>query len=237
MNDAEGLRLLAERAGIEPVYWDIRGNRYDTSDETRRALLGAMGLPAATRDDVHGSLAAMDLAPWRRSVEPVLVVREEALPASISLTVEAARAEEPVSWRLVEEGGRVHRGSVRPAELPLETTREVDGRALEKRRFELPVRPPLGYHRLSLSAAEREDEARLIVVPTRCYLPPELDDAGRLWGLSTQLYALRSDRNWGVGDFTDLARLMKLAASLGAAGVGLNPLHALFPDNPAHCSP
>lgn len=71
----------------------------------------------------------------------------------------------------------------------------------------------------------------------RCFLPDVLAEGGRLWGLNVQLYSLRSQRNWGIGDFTDLARLVDLVASAGGAFIGLNPLHALFPDNPAHISP
>src|SRR5712692_8397031 len=59
----------------------------------------------------------------------------------------------------------------------------------------------------------------------------------RLWAIALQLYAVRSRRNWGHGDFTDLARLVALAALSGASGVGLNPLHALFLDRPERASP
>ena len=59
----------------------------------------------------------------------------------------------------------------------------------------------------------------------------------RLWGVAVQLYALRSCRNWGHGDFTDLARLVGLAAARGAAVIGLNPLHALFADRAEEASP
>ncbi|MGB3867324.1 MAG: 4-alpha-glucanotransferase, partial [Xanthobacteraceae bacterium] len=59
----------------------------------------------------------------------------------------------------------------------------------------------------------------------------------RAWLLAVQLYGVRSERNWGIGDFTDLARLIDLAADWGADGVGLNPLHALFAERPGDCSP
>lgn len=62
----------------------------------------------------------------------------------------------------------------------------------------------------------------------RAYLPEEIDNGGRVWGVAIQLYALRSARNWGLGDFTDLKSVIEWANGLGARYVGLNPLHALF---------
>lgn len=69
-----------------------------------------------------------------------------------------------------------------------------------------------------------------------CYLPDFLDH-GRAWGITCQLYGLRSARNWGVGDFEDLARLGELAAGWGADFIGVNPLHALFQAEPQWASP
>ncbi len=59
----------------------------------------------------------------------------------------------------------------------------------------------------------------------------------RLWGVTCQLYALRSARNLGIGDFEDLARLAELCAGLGADFLGVNPLHALFMSDPLRTSP
>ena len=60
---------------------------------------------------------------------------------------------------------------------------------------------------------------------------------GRHWGLAVQLYSLRSARDGGIGDFTDLKQLIETAAANGAAAIGLNPLHALFADRPQDASP
>lgn len=71
----------------------------------------------------------------------------------------------------------------------------------------------------------------------RCFLPKAMAAGERCWGLAVQLYGLTSARNWGIGDFGDLGRLLSAAAEAGAAAVQLNPLHALFPCFPDHVSP
>src|SRR6185437_196170 len=96
----------------------------------------------------------------------------------------------------------------------------------------LPMQPT-GYHRLRVET-DAPSISSLIVAPFRCYLPP-LDH--RHWGVAAQLYAVRSENNWGIGDFTDLRTLIDWAGEHGAAAVGLNPLHALFLDTPEDASP
>ena len=93
---------------------------------------------------------------------------------------------------------------------------------------------PEGSYRLHLADASGfTEEAPLIVAPAKAYG----GDFDRCWLMAVQLYGVRSARNWGIGDFTDLEGLITLASQLGADGVGLNPLHALFDDRPGDCSP
>ncbi|HEY4463879.1 MAG TPA: 4-alpha-glucanotransferase [Streptosporangiaceae bacterium] len=60
----------------------------------------------------------------------------------------------------------------------------------------------------------------------------------RSWGLTIQLYAVRSRGSWGHGDFADLADLAAWSArELGAGFVLINPLHAAEPVPPLSASP
>jgi 4-alpha-glucanotransferase len=103
----------------------------------------------------------------------------------------------------------------------------------------LPDRLPFGdfrlVARLQSGTGMHQESAVLLSAPEGAYSGAR--HAGRVWLLAVQLYAIRSPRNWGHGDFTDLRRLLEAAARLGAAGVGLNPLHALFMDDPELASP
>jgi 4-alpha-glucanotransferase len=96
----------------------------------------------------------------------------------------------------------------------------------------LPADLPLGYHQMQLEGANRA--ARLIVCPAKCWLPKHLNT----WGWSVQLYAVRSQESWGMGDFADLERLAKWSANeLGAGMIMVNPLSASTPINPQQASP
>jgi 4-alpha-glucanotransferase len=97
-----------------------------------------------------------------------------------------------------------------------------------------PENLPEGSYRLHLTdATSFTEDVPLIVAPPKAYG----GDFDRGWLLAVQLYGVRSGRNWGIGDFTDLEGLIEFAHHLGADGIGLNPLHALFDDRPADCSP
>ena len=94
-----------------------------------------------------------------------------------------------------------------------------------------------GYYTLSAEIGGKSCFVRLIVAPESVYQPKLLANGRRMNGLTMHLYSLRSERNWGIGDFTDLLNLMKYAAEKKLDFVGINPLHALFTSKPAFASP
>lgn len=60
----------------------------------------------------------------------------------------------------------------------------------------------------------------------------------RGWGLTVQLYSVRSRQSWGHGDLRDLADLAAWSGrQLGASFILINPLHAVEPVPPVSDSP
>jgi (1->4)-alpha-D-glucan 1-alpha-D-glucosylmutase len=141
-------------------------------------------------------------------------------------------------WTVQREQGEVLTGEFLPAGLERLRLADQDDAELVALDWTLPAIFELGYHQVALHCdGATLAHMPLIVCPARCYEPPALAGQARVWGLAVQLYGLRSSRNWGIGDYADLLRLIDFATEQGAALVGVNPLHALFPHNPQHCSP
>ena len=239
------LRLLASRAGIFPDYHDIAGVRHVTSDETTRAILSAMGFCVDSREALAQELSRWDAAVWQQPCDPILFVEEGYRTASWALRLLLDSGDESrltVTWHVTDEKGAVvHRAEAGPR-LSHEEEQDVAGCRAVRFQLPLPSNLSLGYYDLSMAARSSKGETkgllRVVVAPRHCYVPESITCGGRVWGLAVQLYSVRSQTNWGVGDFTDLSRLVEWAGrDLGAGIIGLNPLHALKNTRPHHLSP
>ncbi|MEW5756982.1 MAG: 4-alpha-glucanotransferase [Pseudomonadota bacterium] len=237
MMHLEPLAKLAALEGILPEYIDNWGRRCTTTSHTQHALLSAMGIDATSEERIACAIEESESRPWRNALEPVRVVRQ---PATlwVRVVLQDAQADDEFTWRLhLEEGGE-HSRSFRPLQLPRLESRKIAGVAYTACQLELPIELAPGYHQLELlQDGVLVARQSLIIAPAQCYQPAALGNTGRIWGPALQLYAVRSERNWGLGDFTDLRLLVEQWAALGADIIGVNPLHALFPHNPAHASP
>ncbi|WP_249963049.1 4-alpha-glucanotransferase [Histophilus somni] len=93
-----------------------------------------------------------------------------------------------------------------------------------------------GYYSLLLEINGKNYVVRILVSPQQSY-QPTVFQRKKAWGINVQLYSLVSARNWGIGDFADLAYLIEKSAVLGADFIGINPLHQLYPAIPEWASP
>lgn len=159
---------------------------------------------------IHQQIAALLAHQSDNRLLPTVKVIEQGQPISLTLNDNSDD-----TWQLI-----------------LEDHRQITG-ITENGELALPNDLPLGYHTLHLSDAE----CRLIIVPKTAYQVPQLQAKQKLWGAILQLYTLRSEQNWGIGDFGDLKQFLTELAKQGGHFVGLNPIHALFPANPESASP
>jgi (1->4)-alpha-D-glucan 1-alpha-D-glucosylmutase len=234
----EGLAYLARLHGIALEYHDIWGKLHRAQDASLAALLAEMGVSAHTPEEIEAAIAAHESTRWRSILPPVILVREGTTTYSVRLALPAALDERTLEWRLVEESGAARSSSFEPRVLASPERTEVGGERYVARELELDIGFAPGYHRLEiLRDAAVIATASLIVTPHACFRPDAVNGEGRVWGPTAQLYGVRSDRNWGIGDFTDLLHFLEQWALRGGGIIGVNPLHALFPHNPAHASP
>ncbi|NNM01839.1 MAG: 4-alpha-glucanotransferase, partial [Gammaproteobacteria bacterium] len=237
MNGDSPLARLAVTHGIEPGYHDIWGNYHALSEDAARTLLAAMGVAADDDEDTERALGAHAAAMWARLLPPVCVRREDEGPW-LALTCSDREAGATLEWRLRLEDGSEHSGTCAPPQLDVIEQSQRDGEPWSRRRLLLDCTPPPGYHTLSVTLGGRAGQTTLIITPRRCWPAPAAEAGrGRPWGVALQLYGVRSARNWGIGDLGDLGEAVTLFGTLGADLIGINPLHALYPDEPERASP
>jgi (1->4)-alpha-D-glucan 1-alpha-D-glucosylmutase len=232
------LDALCRRYGLTTEYTDIWGNAQVATERTRVALLKALGALGES-SDVHTALEKHEAREWLEVLPRVAVFRVEQVPYRLNLHFSERQLDDIFRWTFEIENGRTLTGEFRARDLEILGRREVGGEQRIGVAFDWRDPLPPGYHRFRLEGEDVGPDAWLsfIVGPERCYLPPPVAAGARVWGPALQLYGLRSERNWGMGDFTDLRTIVEHWGERGAGVVGVNPLHALYPHNPAHVSP
>jgi 4-alpha-glucanotransferase len=227
------LAELAERWGVQASFVGTDGTVHRADDAVIVAILAALGAPVNSEADAADALAVRRQSEERTSLEPVLVHRVgKAATADVTLP---ARVEPRDVWcTLTREGGQERRHRLSSSVIGMRAFREIGATPVNRYRFELdedgaePIGP--GYQRLTVEWPGAHASALLIAAP-QC--PP----ASRGWGLFLPLHALRSEQDWGVGSYTDMAQLGQWVGETGASMLGALPLYPAFLDPPADPSP
>ena len=231
MDSPKALAHAAARYGIQSEYIDVWGRKIAPSERCLKLILGALGVPIGSPEEIERHLADRTLQEWSTPFDLTVVVRENT--SDLPLRIPAAQAGASVKLEIEWEGGGLQHVWFW---LPEVTEIRREGEFIEKR-LKLPSPLPLGYHRLRVYWMKQPElelfgEARFIVSPERAH-PVE----GRMAGLAVTLFGLRSARNWGIGDVTDLKAVIDAFARAGAEFIALNPLHAIANRHPFNTSP
>ena len=227
------LLALAERYGVVPDFWDFHGGHRYVTAATLVAVLGALGVDASSPERVDVALENVENEVWRRMLPPMVVLRSG---AAVRVAVHVDDGAPVEAWiELDRESGGGHRPL---AQLDVYVApRTVDGRLVGRATVELPDDLPLGWHTMVAESGQTAARCAVVVTPDRLQLVRGLDER-RAWGFMAQLYSVRSEQSWGIGDLADLRDVAWLAGRrTGADFLLINPLHAAEPVTPLTPSP
>ena len=241
---------LSILCGIAPQYFDIFGQSHITAIETKKAILKAMRRKVDSLEEVKKEIDDLRMKPWKSFMEPVTVIsaREQPVTMPIHVPIEAGSERGlSISWVVEDETGDGCKGFISGDRMTVSQERQIDGvRYIKVNLVEISDRG-IGYYWVTVACThpepifpggktKLEQTSRVIITPDACYMPPQLQQ-GRAWGLSINLYSIRSGRNWGIGDFTDFKTIVGAIACLKGEFVGINPLHAIPNARPCGISP
>ena len=224
MNDV--LHQLAQQLGIATQFSDAGINRrdYSVTDKTIRFFASALGYPANTEKQAQNSLTKLQAKRWRKMLSPIYVCEQNEViidvvsPDLSSIEITATDAEN------------------NKIKLAYDYMRDAQNYGIfykESLRITTPL--AIGYYEIEVKSAGRKGKSTLAVAPSICHQLPF--DKQKLFGFAIQLYALKSNRNWGIGDFTDLEEFIKICSAVKADVIGLNPINVLYHHNPEAASP
>ncbi len=223
---------LAQCFGVSTSYQDVYKKRRDISVETVLAVLKVLGVDLPGVDKASEVLRAERLTRLERGIEPVIVDWEgESQNFPLTLPAETAAGKLALTIELEDRSQTISKtydlGKLAPEASPCGRFKTVS--------LPIPKDVGRGYHSLSIEHRNHQYRSLLISAPLRAYSGEEA--VRRDWGCFLPLYSLRSERNWGAGDFTDLHNFTHWVAEQGGSLVGTLPMLAAYLDDPCEPSP
>lgn len=223
----EGLQQLLYLHGVGYDYVKYTGEHVVFDHQTREQALRACGIDTHDERRIEEKIYQLDIAQWQSVVEPVSLVDE--LSGSLAIKV--------------PEHSRILTGLLSIPSLDIDyrfdtSQCKVSGEYRYKGTNYLEIQVPLpsmpiGYHDAEITLPLGKFETQIWTTPKQCYRA----QPHKQIGVSTQLYTIKSARNLGIGDFSDLEELIVCSAKAGCDFVLLNPLHLLFNEEPDRASP
>lgn len=198
------IKELADLTGISSSYLDKTGEIHYTTDEIRQYFLRSMGYDIESAEAVEKQISRLS--------------EKQILPDVISFydneeVILHLKAEGSFDVSLVnEEGKAVWQKNVAGLS-------DVKISGIVTGYYEVVVRENAKIRHSSL----------LIYAPCLAYQPPFLQNREHIFGVSVMLYSLHSKNSMGIGDFGDLAEVVRLTAANGGDVVGVNPLGVMSP--------
>lgn len=232
----EQLKQLASLAGLQDSYVHANGHIEYIALPVQQAILSAMGYDLSNEHTLAKHIKELQDSHWQEPLAPVTVcIAGEPLIVRLQLPAETANSK--WHWQIVLENGDTLTGDFVLQAKDIVADYLLNSQKIIAFNQHIDAEIVTGYHQLQLSDGKQQFQQQLIISPSRCFQLHDSAVLHKTMGPALQLYAIRSARNWGMGDFADLKAMVAPLAAQGNDFIGLNPLHALYPLLPQDCSP
>lgn len=198
------IKELADLTGISSSYVDKIGKTHYTTDEIRQYFLRSMGYDIESAEAVEKQISRLR----QKQILPDVVSFYDNEEIVLHLEAEGSFDVSLVN----EEGKAVWQKNVAGLS-------DVKISGIVTGYYEVVIRENAKIRHSSL----------LIYAPCLAYQPPFLKNREHIFGVSVMLYSLHSKNSMGIGDFADLAEVVRLTAASGGDVVGVNPLGVMSP--------
>ena len=210
---------------MQSAYVTEDRRRVQVGNESLVGVLAALGVPISHPDQAPELLAAAEAG--YRVIEPVLIRRSGAQTVH-NLILPTAVDPGRVRLTIRHEDGSVDCRPLGSLLFAQAQAGRIDGTGVTRYRFRLTgsLATTPGYHHLDVEGPGLTASALVISAPRRG------PDPDRGWGVFAPLHAVRTETDWGVGTYRELAELGEWTSGLGGSFVGTLPLLAGFLDGP-----
>ena len=233
---ADLIEQIAFSRSIASEYISAANEKIVIPRESKIECLRALGYDVDNEANLANQYNQEQDKLFSSGVEPVVVAFENQTIETI-IRLSSNEFNNTINYVIALEDGSTKEGSFNVDHATRSYARTVNGVEYVEFKSNISNDLPLGYHDLTFKTADREFTTRLINCPLACFKQKRVAEGEKVWGPSIQLYTLRSEKNWGIGDFGDLATLIGKLADNGAGFIGVNPIHAAYPSNPEEASP
>lgn len=233
------LDLFMELKGIDPNFVDAWGKPAIVSEKHIKNIITKIGFDAEDDLVLLNHYQEQEKLHWLSLLPPVTVV-QQSNRYNIDICLPIDFVTDALIYQVTTEDKKQIKQFITATDFSLVAVNEISEIEFQCYQVHLNLELPMGYHHLEVFEKGNEEplaSMSLIITPKVCFTPSQMQEGKKIWGTSVQLYCLKSESNWGIGDFSDLKLLLKKTAAHGGDFIGLNPIHALSPAFPNNASP
>jgi len=226
----QSIEQLLYLQGVGHQYTGYNAELVTISDEVRRCVLTACGYDLDDNTSISQANFQLDIAPWFKIINQTSFVNNT--DGFFKIRVNEAQLNSKASWQIYQNSNLVSANTVDVSTLLEAGNYHYNDECF----YELVLKITdlkIGYYQINITIDDIQESGELIIYPEKAYqsVPTQI------WGVSLQLYSLRGNDNYGIGDFNDLKQIVTYSSAQGADYILVNPLHALFDDEPNRASP